>query len=172
MLEIHCESEGCSAVSDSTIPWTIQSMDFSRPEYGVGSPSLLQGIFPTQGSNPGLPHCRQILYQLSHKGSPRILEWVAYPFSRGSSWSRNQTTISCIAGGFFNNWAIREIHCSHLLRDEEKRQWAFPFIRIVSNLPHPSYPIYQILYFTKASDRFESVLSNFHNTYSLISKWG
>jgi len=47
----------------------------------VGSFSLLQGIFPTQGWNPGLPHCRQILYQLSHKGSPRILEWVAYPFS-------------------------------------------------------------------------------------------
>ena len=37
---------------------------------GVDSPSLLQGIFPTQGLNPGLPHCRQILYQLSHKGSP------------------------------------------------------------------------------------------------------
>ena len=37
---------------------------------GVGSLSLLQGIFPTQGSNPGLPHCRRILYQLSHKGSP------------------------------------------------------------------------------------------------------
>ena len=37
---------------------------------GVGSFSLLQGIFQTQGSNPGLPHCRQILYQLSHKGSP------------------------------------------------------------------------------------------------------
>ena len=36
----------------------------------VGSICLLQGIFPTQGSNPGLPHCRQILYQLSHKGSP------------------------------------------------------------------------------------------------------
>jgi len=35
---------------------------------GVGSLSLLQGIFPTQGSNPGLPHCRWILYQLSHKG--------------------------------------------------------------------------------------------------------
>ena len=56
---------------------------------GVGSLSLLQGIFPTQGSNPGLPHCRQILYQLSHRGSPRTLEWVAYPFSRGSSWPRN-----------------------------------------------------------------------------------
>ena len=37
---------------------------------GVGSLSLLQGIFPTQGSNPGLLHCRRILYQLSHKGSP------------------------------------------------------------------------------------------------------
>ena len=36
---------------------------------GVGSLSLLQGIFPTQGLNTGLPHCRQILYQLSHKGS-------------------------------------------------------------------------------------------------------
>ena len=37
---------------------------------GVGSLSLLQGIFPTQGSNPGLLHCRKILYQLSHKRSP------------------------------------------------------------------------------------------------------
>ena len=45
---------------------------------GVGSLSLLQGIFPTQGSNSGLLHCSQILYQLSHKGSPRILEWVDY----------------------------------------------------------------------------------------------
>ena len=52
---------------------------------GVGSCCLHQGIFPTQGLNPGLPHCRQILYQLSHQGSPRILEWVAYPFSSGSS---------------------------------------------------------------------------------------
>ena len=41
---------------------------------GVGSPSLLQEIFPTQGSNPGLLHCRQILYYLSHKGSPLVLK--------------------------------------------------------------------------------------------------
>ena len=47
----------------------------------MGCHTLLQGIFPTQGSNPGLLHCRWILYQLNHKGSPRILEWVAYPFS-------------------------------------------------------------------------------------------
>ena len=77
---------------------------------GVGSVSLLQGIFPTQESNPGLPHCRLILYQLSHKGSPRILEWVANPFSSGSSWPKNQPRVSCIAGGFFTNLAIREAH--------------------------------------------------------------
>ena len=58
---------------------------------GVGSLFHLQGIFPTQGSNPSLPHYGWILCQLSHKGSPRILERVAYTFSRGSSPPRNQT---------------------------------------------------------------------------------
>ena len=52
---------------------------------GVGSLFLLQGIFPTSGSNPGLPHCRRILYQLRHKEWPRLLEWVAYFFSSRSS---------------------------------------------------------------------------------------
>ena len=77
---------------------------------GVGNRSLLQGIFPAQGSNPGLLHCWRILYQLSHQGSPRILEWVACPFSRGSSWPRNQTWVSCIAHVFFTNWATREAY--------------------------------------------------------------
>ena len=45
-------------------------MEFSGQNTGVGSFSLLWGIFPTQGSNPGLLHCRWLLYQLSHKGSP------------------------------------------------------------------------------------------------------
>ena len=70
---------------------------------GVGSLSLFQGIFPTQGLNPGLPHCRQILYQLSHKEGPRILEWVTYPFSSGSSRPRNRIRVSCIVGGFYTN---------------------------------------------------------------------
>ena len=57
-------------------PWTIAhqsppSMGFSRQDTGVGCHSLLQGTFLTQGSNPGLPHCRQILYHLSHLGSKR-----------------------------------------------------------------------------------------------------
>ena len=50
---------------------------------GVDCHALRQGIFPTQGSNPGLLHYGQILYHLSHQESPRILEWVAYAFSRG-----------------------------------------------------------------------------------------
>ena len=59
----------------------------------------------TQGSNPGLLHCRRILCKLSHKGRAK---WVAYPFPRGSSLLRNWTRVSCIAGGFFTNWAIGE----------------------------------------------------------------
>ena len=51
----------------------------------VGFHALLQGILLTQSLNLGLPHCRRILYQLSFQGSPKILEWVAYLFSRGSS---------------------------------------------------------------------------------------
>ena len=97
-----------SRVRRFATPWTIQFMGFSRPEYWSGSLSFLQRIFPTQGSNPGLPHCRWILYQLSHKGSPRIMEWVAYPFSRGSPQPRNQTGVSCIAGRFFTNWDMKE----------------------------------------------------------------
>ena len=105
-------------MSDSLWPHGLYS-PWNSPDQntGVGSLSLLQGIFPTQGLNPGLPHCRQILYQLSHKASPRIMQWVAYPFSRGSSWPRNQTRVSCIAGGIFTNWVIREIpwRCPNLL---------------------------------------------------------
>ena len=43
------------------------------------------------------------ILQLNHKGSPRILEWVAYPFFSWSSWPKNRTRVSCIAGGFLTN---------------------------------------------------------------------
>ena len=68
------ESESRSVMSDSLQPHGLHSPRNSLGQNtGVGSLSLLQGIFPTQGSNPGLPHCRQILYQLSHQGIPRIV---------------------------------------------------------------------------------------------------
>ena len=71
ILPLHlCLLFSRSVVSDSVTPWTVAcqaplSMEFSRQEY---CHALLQEIFPTQGLNPGLPHCRQILYRLSHQG--------------------------------------------------------------------------------------------------------
>ena len=65
----------CSVMSNSSRPLGLQPARLLYPwnspgkNTGVGCHALLQGIFPTQVSNPGLPHCRQILYQLSHKGS-------------------------------------------------------------------------------------------------------
>ena len=85
--------------------------------HGILQARILEWVaFPfSRGSSqprdqPGSPTCRWILYQLSHQGNPRILEWVAYPFSKGSSQLGNQTGVSCIAGRFFTNWAIREAH--------------------------------------------------------------
>ena len=112
------------------IPW------ISRGWTPAGCHAILQEIFTTQGSNPGLVHCRQIIYHLSHQGSPRILEWVAYPFTRGSSWSRNRTSVFCIAGGFFTSWATKEAQSFlfptkwkdiwHLLEEESRacQTWA------------------------------------------------
>ena len=91
-------------------PW-----NFLGKNTRVGCHALLHGIFQTQGLNLGLPRCGQILYQLSHKGSPGVLAWVASPFSRGSSRSRNWTRVSCIAGGFFTNWAIGEHHAEYIM---------------------------------------------------------
>ena len=71
------QSVSCSVVFDSWRPHGLQPVRLLCPwnspgeNPGVGSHLLLQGIFPTQGSNPGLLHCRQTLYHLSHQGSPR-----------------------------------------------------------------------------------------------------
>ena len=93
---------------DCSPPGSSVHGDSPGKNTGVGNHALLQGLFPIQGLNPGLPHCRRLLYHLTHQGSPRILEWVACPSSRGSSWPRNQTRVSCITGRFFTNWAMRE----------------------------------------------------------------
>ena len=99
-----------SAVSDSLWP---DPMDYTV--HGILQARILEwAAFPFSrvSSQPKdqtqVSHCRWILYQLSHKGSP-ILEWVAYPFFRGSSQPSNWTGVSCITGGFFTNWPIREV---------------------------------------------------------------
>ena len=83
---------------DLSLPGSSIHGDSPGKNTGMSCHVLLQGIFPTQESNPGLPHWGQNLYHLSHQGSPRILEWVAYPFSRGSSRPRNWIGVSYFAG--------------------------------------------------------------------------
>ena len=85
------ESVSHSVMSNSLNPWTVAhqaplSMEFSWQEYWSGNHSLLQGIFPTQGSNLSLLHCMQILYHLSHQGSPEYRihlykYWILYEFN-------------------------------------------------------------------------------------------
>ena len=85
----------CSVLSHSVMSKSLQPhrlqpgrllcpWDSPGKNTGVGCHALLQDVFPTQGSNPGVLHCKKIIYRLSHQGNPRILQWVAYPFSRGN----------------------------------------------------------------------------------------
>ena len=72
-VQLFCDAMNCSPPGSSVYG------DSPSKNTGVGCHPLLQGIFPTQGSNPGLPHCRWILYCLSHQGSPsRILLTLRY----------------------------------------------------------------------------------------------
>ena len=87
-------------------PWTIQSMEFSRPEYWRG----VAFLFSRRSSQPRdqiqVSHIAGRFFTSEPQRTPKILEWVPYPFSRGSSWPRNQPGVSCIAGRFFTSWAI------------------------------------------------------------------
>ena len=68
-----CDPMACS------LPGPSLHEDSPCKNIGVGCHALLQGIFPIQGSNPGLPHCRQILYHLSHQGSPNFVKLIIKP---------------------------------------------------------------------------------------------
>ena len=111
-------------------PWTVFLHGDSPVENtGVGCHAFLQGIFPSQWSNPGLLHFRGVLYHLSYQGSPRILEWVAYSFSRESSLLRNQTRVSCISSRFFISWATGEAHVTIYvyINLNTSSYWCLPF---------------------------------------------
>ena len=100
------ESESHSVVFYSLQPHGLYS-PWNSPGHntGVGSHSLLQGFLRTQGSNPAITHGNRIftqLHQLRHQGSPRTLQWVAYPFSSRSTRPRNPTGVSCIISRFKN----------------------------------------------------------------------
>ena len=123
---------------------------FSRREYWSGLPCPSPRDLPNQGSNPSFLHCRWILYCLSHQVSPRILEWVAYPFSRGTSWPRNWTGVSWIARWFFTSWGTREGLWLVLNLGKNKARWAFlstlsvPFITWSSNYLLPASTLHSL----------------------------
>ena len=95
-MGLTAHSESCSVVYDSLWPHGLWNSPGQNT--GVGSLSLLQGIFPNQGSNPGLPHRRWILYQLSHNGSHTL----SPPFRISRPHSLLQTTkessLCCFSG--------------------------------------------------------------------------
>ena len=96
-------------------------MEFSRPEYWMGSCSLLQRIFPTQGLNPGLPHCRWILYRLSYQWSPCVY--------------RSFNLKKIIIGNIYLCWP--KINASlHMLDTRKKSKWKFSAIGSNSLFPH------------------------------------
>ena len=85
-LPMGSESESCSVMSASLWPHGLYtSWNSLGQNTGVGSLSLLQGIFPSQGSNPCLSHCRWILYHLSHQGSPYTWIFIS-KMIMGESW--------------------------------------------------------------------------------------
>ena len=116
--------------------WTVTcqaplSMRFPRQECEVGCHFLLQRIFPIPGSNLCLLLWQMDSLTLSHESEVKViqlclalcdpvdytvhgilqartLEWVVFPFSRGSFQPRDQTQVSCIASGFFASWAMKE----------------------------------------------------------------
>ena len=90
------------SLPDSSLHWILRV----RKLEWVACPPL--GDLPNPGIEPRSPTL-QVDSLLSHQGSPRILEWVIYPFSRGSSSPRNRTSTSCIIGRFFTSWATREV---------------------------------------------------------------
>ena len=108
-----CVAQSCPTLWDPmhcSLPGSSVHGDSPGKNAAVDCHSLLQGIFPNQGLNPVSLIEGRFFNSLSYQGSPRILEWVAYPFSRGTSLSRNWTGVSCIAGKFFTSGTAWEPH--------------------------------------------------------------
>ena len=115
MTNLESESESCSVMSDSLqshglcSPW-----NFPGQNTEVGNIPLLEGIFPTHGSNPGLPPCRQILYQLSHKGTPAMTNLGRILKNRDMTLLTNVSSQTC---GFpvvmygCESWTIKKAEC-------------------------------------------------------------
>ena len=120
----HCSPPGPSAHGDSPGQNT-----------GVGCHALPWGIFPTQGSNPGLPHGRRILYRSSQQESPWILEWIAYPILSAifPTQESNQGVLHCRRTLPAELPLLLMNFCFFFFQINE--YWYFPGGPVVKNLP-------------------------------------
>ena len=99
-----------SCVQLFVTPWTLQSMEVSRPEYWSEQPFPSPGDLPNPGIEPRSPALQADSLPAEPQGNLKNTGLGSHPFSSGSSQTRNLTGVSCIAGGFFTNWAIRKGH--------------------------------------------------------------
>ena len=129
------------------IPWLVTrqvplSMQFSRPEYWRGLPFPPPGMFPTQGSNSGLLHCRQILYQLSHKRSP---------YSHGT---HANNSLSHASGFLWINHSVRSLcpgdtpspNSISLMKTNHTIQWNSPVLTVSTSEQHKRHQVLQYLF--------------------------
>ena len=109
-------------------------MEFSRPEYWLGSFSLLQGIFPTQASNPSLPHCRQILYQLRHlySGLENSKDCIVHEVTKSWTWLRD---VYCSLSVQFSSVQFSRLVVSDSLQPHESQHTRPPY-------PSPTCGVY------------------------------
>ena len=133
---------------DQSLPTLCNAMDYTAPGIlqqttGLGSLSLLQGIFPTQGSNPGLPHCGRILYQLSHKGSHELrdqdkhLENVILNYFDSCSVQFSSVAQSCPTLRDPMNCSTPGLPVHHQLP-----VFTQTHVHLVSDAIQPSYPLW------------------------------
>ena len=122
-------------------PWAIQSMEFSRPEYWSGSLSLLQGIFPTQGPNPGLPHCRRTNHVVYRKYLLSFLESYILEHARQGCLP-DQSPVKTLV--IFLGWQHLHTCCHKPLLEELSMSCVTPLgkralssLCLVSSRPHP-----------------------------------
>ena len=109
----------CMALCD---PMDCSSIHLAPLSMGILQAGILEWLpcpppkeFPNPGIEPRSPALQLDSLLSEPLGSPWILKWVAYPFSRGSSWPRNRTGVSHFAGEFLTSWATKETHNEILL---------------------------------------------------------
>ena len=95
--------QSCPTLCDPMDTRLLRLWDFLGKSTRVGCHFLLQGIFRTQGSNPGLPHCRQTLYRLSHQGSPSV--------SKNLDFSESSREESILASSLLLPVAVVDVSC-------------------------------------------------------------